>query len=126
MGGVRVRSRGASATGGRTRAPSPSSAMSASPMSRGIRGLSGQPFVPIVTDGDRVIHDSWNIARYLEDLFPDRPSLFAGPGGRGLARLVNHWSDNMLGAAIRRLIAADFILLPRSRRPRLLPQLTRS
>ena len=75
-----------------------------------IRGLSGQHFVPIVTDGDRVIHDSWNIACYLEDRFPDRPSLFAGAGGRGLARLVNHWSDNKLGAAIRRLIAADFIL----------------
>src|SRR5260370_1059994 len=75
-----------------------------------IRALSGQHFVPIVTDGDRVIHDSWNIACYLEDRFPDRPSLFAGSGGRGLARLVNHWSDNTLGAAMRRLIAADFIL----------------
>jgi glutathione S-transferase len=66
--------------------------------------------VPIVTDGDRVIHDSWNIACYLEDKFPDRPSLFAGSGGRGLGRLVNRWSDVTLGAAIRRLIAADFIL----------------
>jgi glutathione S-transferase len=75
-----------------------------------IRRLSGQHFVPIVTDGDRVIHDSWNIACYREDRFPDRPSLFAGAGGRGLARLVNYWSDNALGAAIRRLIAADFIL----------------
>src|SRR5271155_1233365 len=36
-----------------------------------IRALSGQHFVPIVTDGDRVIHDSWNIACYLEDCFPD-------------------------------------------------------
>ena len=75
-----------------------------------IRALSGQHFVPIVTDGDRVIHDSWNIACYLEEQFPDRPSLFGGDGGRGLARLVNHWSDMTLGAVIRRLIAADFIL----------------
>jgi glutathione S-transferase len=75
-----------------------------------IRALSGQHFVPIVTDGDRVVHDSWNIACYLEERFPDRPSLFQGSGGRGLARLVNHWSDVTLGAAIRRLIAADFIL----------------
>jgi glutathione S-transferase len=75
-----------------------------------IRTLSGQHFVPIVTDGDRVIHDSWNIACYLEDHYPDRPSLFGGAGGRGLARLVNHWSDTVLGVAIRRLIAADFIL----------------
>jgi glutathione S-transferase len=75
-----------------------------------IRALSGQHFVPIVTDGDRVIHDSWNIACHLEDRFPDRPPLFGGEGGRGVARLVNHWSDITLGAAIRRLIAADFIL----------------
>jgi glutathione S-transferase len=74
-----------------------------------IRALSGQHFVPIVTGDDRVIHDSWHIACYLEERFPDRSSLFAGAGGRGLARLVNHWSDNTLGAAIRRLIAADFI-----------------
>jgi glutathione S-transferase len=75
-----------------------------------IRQLSGQHFVPIVTDGDTVIHDSWNIACYLEDRFPDRPSLFAGLGGRGLARYVNRWADTTLGAAIRRLIAADFVI----------------
>ncbi len=75
-----------------------------------IRALSGQHMTPIVTDGDRVIHDTWNIATYLEDHFPERPSLFGGAGGRGLARVVNHWADHTLGAAIRRLIAADFIL----------------
>jgi glutathione S-transferase len=74
-----------------------------------IRALSGQHFVPIVTDGDRVIHDSWNIACYLEDRFPDRPSLFGGAFGRGVARLVNHWADHTLGVAIRRLIAAEFV-----------------
>ena len=74
-----------------------------------IRALSGQHFVPIITDGDRVIHDSWNIACYLEDQFPEAPSLFPG-GGRAVVRLVNHWADNTLGTAIRRLIAADFII----------------
>ncbi|HXC28809.1 MAG TPA: glutathione S-transferase N-terminal domain-containing protein [Stellaceae bacterium] len=73
-----------------------------------IRALSEQHFVPIVTDGDTVVHDSWNIACYLEDRFPDAPSLFPG-GERGNARLINHWADQTLGAAIRRLIAADFI-----------------
>lgn len=73
-----------------------------------IRALSGQHFVPIVTDGDTVVCDSWNIACYLEDLFPQAPSLFPD-GGRGVARLVNHWADQTLGTAIRRLIAADFI-----------------
>jgi glutathione S-transferase len=74
-----------------------------------IRALSGQHFVPIITDGDRVIHDSWNIACYLEERFPDRPSLFDGGGERAVARLVNHWADQTLGVAVRRLIAADFV-----------------
>ena len=74
-----------------------------------IRALSGQHFVPIITDGDRVIHDSWNIACYLEERFPDRPSLFDDGGGRAVTRLVNHWADQTLGAAVRRLIAADFV-----------------
>ena len=75
-----------------------------------IRQLSGQDKVPILSDGDRVIHDSWNIAVYLEEQFSEHPSLFGGNAGRGLARLVNHWSDNALGVAIRRLIAADFVV----------------
>lgn len=75
-----------------------------------IRQLSGQHFTPIITHGNRVIHDSWNIACHLEDAFPDRPTLFAGPGGRGLAHFVNQWAATTLGTAIRRLIAADFIL----------------
>jgi glutathione S-transferase len=74
-----------------------------------IRALSGQHFVPIVTDGDRVIHDSWNIACYLEEQFPERPSLFAGDSGRRLTRFVNRWADATLGTAIRRLIAAGFV-----------------
>ena len=75
-----------------------------------IRQLSGQHMVPILLDGDRVVHDSWNIACHLEERFPELPSLFGGEAGRGLARLVNHWSDAVLGTAVRRLIAADFIL----------------
>lgn len=74
-----------------------------------IQRLSGQRFVPILVDGDRVIHDSWNIARYLEERFPDRPSLFGAAAGIGPARLVNRWSDLTLNPPIRRLIYADFV-----------------
>jgi glutathione S-transferase len=74
-----------------------------------IRSLSGQDKVPILVDGARVIHDSWNIAVYLETQFPDHPSLFGGETGRGLARYVSLWSDTALSPAIRRLISADFI-----------------
>jgi glutathione S-transferase len=74
-----------------------------------IRGLSQQDMVPIIEDDGRVVHDSWAIACHLEDHFPDRPSLFDGPAGRGAARLVNIWSDTTLGGAMRRQIYADFI-----------------
>jgi glutathione S-transferase len=74
-----------------------------------IRALSGKDKVPILMDGDHIIHDSWNIVVHLETRFPDHPSLFGGEVGRGLARYVNLWSDTTLGPAIRRLISADFI-----------------
>src|SRR6478752_1456553 len=74
-----------------------------------IRALSGQHFVPIIEHDDVVVHDSWSIACYLEDRFPDSPSLFGGPAGRGAARLVNIWSDTVLGPAMRPLVYADFI-----------------
>jgi glutathione S-transferase len=74
-----------------------------------IRALSGQDLVPIIQHDGRVVHDSWSIACYLEDRFPDRPSLFGGAIGRGTARMVNMWSDTVLGRAMRPQIYADFI-----------------
>ncbi len=74
-----------------------------------IRALSGQQFVPIIEDDGQVVHDSWSIACHLEDRYPDRPTLFGGAAGRGAARLVNIWSDTVLGRAMRPQIYADFI-----------------
>jgi glutathione S-transferase len=74
-----------------------------------IRALSGQHFVPIIEDDGRVVHDSWSIACHLEDRFPERPSLFGGGIGRGATRLVNIWSDTVLGLTMRKQIYADFI-----------------
>src|SRR5580700_7719442 len=66
-----------------------------------IRALSGQHFVPIIEHDGQVVHDSWAIACHLEDRFPDGPSLFGGPAGRGAARLVNVWSDTVLAQSMR-------------------------
>lgn len=74
-----------------------------------IEKLSGQKFVPIVVDASRVIHDSWNIATYLEEKYPDRPPLFGDAASVATARFVNLWSDNILNPLVRRLISADFI-----------------
>jgi glutathione S-transferase len=58
--------------------------------------FSGQKKVPIIRDGDRVVHDSWKIAEYLEDTYPNRPSLFGGETGRSLARFFNSYADRQL------------------------------
>ncbi|GAB4231445.1 MAG: glutathione S-transferase family protein [Kiloniellaceae bacterium] len=67
--------------------------------------FSGQNKVPVLVDGDSVVADSWAIACYLEDNYPDAPSLFDGPGGRALSRLVNHWVDHSLQKALSPIVA---------------------
>ncbi|MEP3280543.1 MAG: glutathione S-transferase N-terminal domain-containing protein [Stappiaceae bacterium] len=67
--------------------------------------FSGQGRVPILVDGDQVISDSWLIACYLEEAYPDHPSLFGGAVGRDLTRVLNHWVDTTL----QRALAEPFI-----------------
>jgi len=74
-----------------------------------IQKLSGQRLVPILIDGETVVHDSWNIATYLEDRFPDRPSLFGESASRAITRLVNHWADTTFHMPLRMLIFPNFI-----------------
>ncbi|MBX9699013.1 MAG: glutathione S-transferase N-terminal domain-containing protein [Acetobacteraceae bacterium] len=82
-----------------------------------IEALSGQRFVPVIEHGGRVVFDSWAIACHIEDAFPDRPSLFGGPIGRGVTRALNHWSDAVLSVAVRPILAAEFpaVLDPKDR-----------
>jgi glutathione S-transferase len=63
--------------------------------------------VPILRDGDRVIADSFTIAEYLEDTYPERPSLFAGQGGRAEARFVERWTQFVVQAQIVTSIVKD-------------------
>jgi glutathione S-transferase len=67
----------------------------------------GADRVPVVLDGGRSVADSWRIAEYLEDTYPDRPSLFGGPAGRGLARVVSNWADTVLHPLVLRMKIGD-------------------
>jgi glutathione S-transferase len=69
--------------------------------------LSGQHLTPIIDDNGKVTHETWDIANYLEDRFPDRPSLFGGVASKGMARFINVWSDTQLSPPLRRVIYAD-------------------
>jgi glutathione S-transferase len=52
--------------------------------------------VPVIRDGDQVVADSFAIALYLEETYPDRPTLFAGEGGKAMARFIERWSNTQL------------------------------
>lgn len=60
--------------------------------------------MPVLTDGDRVVCDSWEIAHYLEAAYPKRPSLFGGSVARDQALFVKFWCEMGLHPVILRLI----------------------
>lgn len=68
---------------------------------------SGQGHVPVLVDGDKWLYESWDIAEYLEDSYPGRPSLFGGPHGWGTARFVNQWASDVLHPAVARVVVPE-------------------
>ncbi len=65
--------------------------------------FSGQSVVPVLVDGETVVGDSWKIARYLEERYPDRPSLALTPE----TLFLNHWTDTVLHPAMMRVVMLD-------------------
>ena len=63
--------------------------------------------VPILRDGQELISDSFRIAQYLEDSYPEEPSLFGGQGGVAAARLVEGYSQHVVHGAITRIALID-------------------
>jgi glutathione S-transferase len=69
--------------------------------------FSGQKRVPVIRDGEAVVSDSWAIACYLEDTYPDRPSLFGCDTGRAVTHFVNSYMNTVVHPAVVRLLLAD-------------------
>ncbi|MBX3568197.1 MAG: glutathione S-transferase family protein [Rhizobiaceae bacterium] len=63
--------------------------------------------VPVIRDGGTVMAESFDIALYLERAYPERPSLFGGPGGEAAARFVERWTQLTIQAQMMRFIVAD-------------------
>jgi len=63
--------------------------------------------VPLIKDGDTVLSDSYEIAKYLEDTYPDAPTLFGGEGGIALTNFVINWSQSQLHPLIGGLAMKD-------------------
>lgn len=67
---------------------------------------SGHGKVPVLVDDGKWLAESWSIATYLEDAYPDRPSLFGGGKGRELNRYFSALGDTLVGAFFR-FVACD-------------------
>ena len=69
---------------------------------------SGQKLVPVLVDRERWISNSWTIANYLEESYPDSPSLFGGASARRLTRHYSNLADSLVGA-IFPFVALDIL-----------------
>lgn len=65
----------------------------------------GQKTVPVIEDGDATVADSWAIAQYLEETYPDRPSLFGGQPT--LCLFIQSWAASRIHPLLVRLIVFD-------------------
>ncbi len=69
--------------------------------------FSGGERVPALADGARKVADSWAIAEYLEEAYPDAPGLFGSAEGRAFARFANEYADTVLIPPIAGAIVYD-------------------
>ncbi|GAB4376338.1 MAG: glutathione S-transferase family protein [Elainellaceae cyanobacterium] len=69
--------------------------------------FSGQGLVPVLVDGDKTICDSWEIARYLDNAYPDRPSLLGGAVGEAEALFIKFWCEQTIHPIVFRIVVLD-------------------
>lgn len=63
--------------------------------------------VPVIVDGNRVVHDSSAIASYLEEHYPGRPALFGGEAGRALTTFVQNWNETVVQPGLVGFVVLD-------------------
>ena len=63
--------------------------------------------VPVLEHDGRFVSESTAIAHYLEDAFPERPSLFGGPGGKALVEFVDAWTLATLHTQLVTFVVKD-------------------
>lgn len=66
--------------------------------------MTGQRKVPVLKDGNRMIADSTEIAKYLDRQYPAHPLIPEDPKQRGLCLLVEEWADESIGLKSRKVL----------------------
>ena len=63
--------------------------------------------VPVLEDGNTWTGESLKIAKYLEETYPDKPSLFGGKENMELTSIINHMIDTKILGILARIIVSD-------------------
>lgn len=63
--------------------------------------------VPTIVDGGEEINDSFKIAVYLDEKYPDAPTLFGSAEAIATAQFVQNWTNTQLAPVIVGLIVKD-------------------
>jgi len=66
--------------------------------------FSGQERVPVLMDGNNTVADSWEIANYLENAYPDAPSLKLD---NGEVLFIKFWAETVLHPEMLQMLVLD-------------------
>ena len=69
--------------------------------------FSEQGAVPVLVDGTRTVFDSWRIALYLDETYPERPKLMDSEQARGAIFAFKNWCERYVHTAMFRVILLD-------------------
>jgi glutathione S-transferase len=69
--------------------------------------FSGQGLVPVLIDGESTVTDSWQIALYLDQTYPDAPRLIDSDQARGATMAFKFWCEQNVHPALTRIIITD-------------------
>ncbi len=63
--------------------------------------------IPVIRDGDTVVEESLEIAKYLEATYADAPGLFNGKAAEALTIQIINWSQTALHPEVAKLCLLD-------------------
>ena len=63
--------------------------------------------IPVIDNNGDYVVDSWSIAEYLDDKYPDRPPILGGSDGNQHARFVQEWAVTRISQFLFTMIVED-------------------
>lgn len=63
--------------------------------------------VPVINDNGRIVPDSFDIAVFLDERYPDAPALFSDNASIAAARFMEGWAFQHLHSTVTRMVVKD-------------------